>query len=56
MSPGKAASRFGVTRPVGDRAIVLTFDGPINAGTTMVGIAGPAAPSSRSMSGRTRRA
>ncbi len=36
MSPAKAASKFGVTRPIGDRAIVLTFDGPINAGNTMV--------------------
>ncbi len=37
MSPGKAASTYGVTRPVGDRAIVLTFDGPIKVGTPMVG-------------------
>ncbi len=36
MSPAKAASTYGVTRPLGDRAIVLTFDGPINVGTTMV--------------------
>jgi hypothetical protein len=36
MSPGKAASTYGVTRPLGDRAIVLTFDGPINVGTAMV--------------------
>jgi len=37
MSPGRAASKFGVTRPVGDHAIVLTFDGPISVGTPMVG-------------------
>ena len=32
-SPGRAASKYGVTRPVGDHAIVLTFDGPITAGS-----------------------
>ena len=37
MSPTRAASKFGVKRPVGDHAIVLTFDGPISAGSTMVG-------------------
>ena len=37
MSPGKAASTLGVTRPLGDRAIVLTFDGPVTPATTMVG-------------------
>ncbi len=36
-SPGRAASKYGVTRPLGDRAIVLTFDGPISVGTPMVG-------------------
>ena len=40
MSPGRAASKYGVTRPVGDRAIVLTFDGPITVGTPMVGTPG----------------
>jgi hypothetical protein len=36
ISPGKAASLYGITRPVGDRALVITFDGPIRVGTTMV--------------------
>jgi hypothetical protein len=40
MSPARAASKYGVTRPVGDRAIVLTFDGPISVGTPKVGIPG----------------
>jgi hypothetical protein len=30
MRPNRAASRFGVETPVGDRAIVLTFDGAMN--------------------------
>lgn len=37
MSPGKASSSLGVTRPLGDRAIVVTFDGPITPANTMVG-------------------
>ncbi len=37
MSPAKAASTFGVTKPDGERALVLTFDGPVNVGTPMVG-------------------
>jgi hypothetical protein len=40
MSPSRAAAKYGVTRPVGDHAIVLTFDGAITAGTTMVGTPG----------------
>jgi hypothetical protein len=40
MGPGKAASTYGVTRPVGDRAIVLTFDGPINVGNAILGSPG----------------
>ena len=31
-SPGRAASKYGVNRPLGDHAIVLTFDGPISVG------------------------
>ncbi|MET0772225.1 MAG: hypothetical protein ABWZ82_03995 [Candidatus Limnocylindrales bacterium] len=30
LRPAQAASRYGVDTPSGDRAIVLTFDGPIN--------------------------
>ncbi len=37
MSPARAAAKYGVTRPVGDHAIVLTFDGPVAVGTPMVG-------------------
>jgi hypothetical protein len=37
MAPSKAASTLGITRPLGDRALVLTFDGPTIAGTPMVG-------------------
>ena len=40
MSPGRAASRYGVTRPVGDHAIVLTFDGPVTVGAAMAGTPG----------------
>ena len=37
MGPSRAASTLGITRPLGDRALVLTFDGPIVAGTPMIG-------------------
>lgn len=37
MAPGKAASTLGITRPLGDRALVLTFDGPVIAGTPLTG-------------------
>jgi hypothetical protein len=40
ISPGKAASLYGITRPVGDRALVITFDGPITVGIPKVGIPG----------------
>ncbi len=36
-SPARAASKYAVKRPIGDHAIVLTFDGPISVGTPMVG-------------------
>lgn len=29
VRPGRAASRYGVDRPNGDRALVITFDGPL---------------------------
>lgn len=35
MPTAKAASTYHITRPNGDRAVVLTFDGPITVGTSM---------------------
>jgi len=40
MSPARAVSKYGVVRPVGDHAIVLTFDGPVAVGAPMVGSPG----------------
>ncbi len=38
MSPGKAGSSLGISRPQGERAVVITFDGPTSIGTPQVGI------------------
>ncbi len=40
VSPGRAASTYGVTRPDGDRALVLTFEGPVTLSTTLIGSPG----------------
>lgn len=37
LSPSRAASRYGVSRPPGDRAVVLTFDGPLTINSPLVG-------------------
>ena len=36
-SPTRAASKYGITRPLGDHAIVLTFDGAITVGSAQIG-------------------
>ena len=38
ISPTRAASKYGVTRPLGDHAIVITFDGPITVGSAEIGV------------------
>lgn len=35
LRPGRAASRYGVATPEGDRALVITFDGPLSLRSAM---------------------